>query len=552
MKRQGITLFLLVLTVSAAEPDWFSQATKERHYLRETTPPAAGNYNGAGMQLVLDRTLASGKPEKMEWGPLTGCVIEDVVLQAGENATLSLVNCTLRRVALKASLRGIISLQDCVLEDCYIATERSVARREDGVAQTRADAYATTGPPMINLSNCVVARSMLESPYMTGLIARNSTFLLCNAEAGENDGKLDTSRFLDCVFKNCKFFSVDFLLATRQCRFDACECLDVLSASAGGYLEQPVLVRLAWENGHPALPAATTNSKVQFQPIATQSAAGSTVEHGWDGSLLTLVTPSAAANAAQQAIATSWKVEPYAKTMAQVPTTNDPVRNPATMAETPAAAAFKSQLTQVNGLLIVQLSSGKTAGQSSRMSLSALPSSGQSPSTVRFNQSVGQDMQKALNEVSRFSQLRHKGWPAGHAIEIGFDDKYVPKDGPSAAVACALLIEAALTGKEWDPAFAVTGDMNADGSVQPIGGVQAKIRGATQGACKIAGVPYKNEKDVADLLVLEGPKPLVGITIFGLRTFEDALLLASVERPQALQAALTDFDNMRKVMLRDP
>ena len=43
--------------------------------------------------------------------------------------------------------------------------------------------------------------------------------------------------------------------------------------------------------------------------------------------------------------------------------------------------------------------------------------------------------------------------------------------------------------------------MNADGSVQPIGGVQAKIRGATKGSCKLVGVPVKNEKSVQDLLV---------------------------------------------------
>ena len=142
--------------------------------------------------------------------------------------------------------------------------------------------------------------------------------------------------------------------------------------------------------------------------------------------------------------------------------------------------------------------------------------------------------------------------PGGHALEIGFEDKYIPKDGPSAAVACALLLEAAITGKKWDPAFAVTGDMNADGSVQPIGGVQAKIRGATKGECKLVGVPVKNEKAVQDILVLEGPAPLVGITVFGIKTFDDALLLASPERPQALQNALTDFDSMRTVMLRDP
>jgi hypothetical protein len=230
-----------------------------------------------------------------------------------------------------------------------------------------------------------------------------------------------------------------------------------------------------------------------------------------------------------------------------------PVINPPVTA-TPVATkeVFKSRINQVNGLLISQLSSGGEAGQVTRMSLTALPSPGDWPSTLKFNQDVGDSMSKALNEVSKFSQLRHGGWPESHLLEIGFEDKYIGKDGPSAAVACALLLEAAITGKKWDPAFAVTGDMNADGSVQPIGGVRAKIRGATKGSCKLVGVPVKNERSVQDILVLEGPAPLVGITVFGIKTFDDAMLLASMERPTALQTALTEFDNMRTVMMRDP
>lgn len=557
MKLAGLTLLIIASAVYAAEPTWFSQAAKGKYFLRDATPVAVGHYTGAGMQLMIDRTLTDSKPERLEWALPSGCVLEDVILHAGDNTTINLVNCTLRRVGLKSSLRGVINLQNCALEDCYVTSEKTTSRRADGGFHTRAEVYAEIGTPLINLSDCVVARSMVESPYMTGLIARNCTFLACQAEASEADGKLDTSRFLDCVFKNCKFLRVDFLLATRQCRFDECECLDVLSATAGGYLPQPVLVRLIWENGNPVLPTATKNEKIHFEAITARLVAGSTVQHGWDGTQLTLTAPPAATSAALQTIDTNWQVAAYAAAMAKVPAGGEPPRAPGnapdnTGMQASPGNAFKSQLAQVNGLLIMQLPSGKTAGGATKMSLTALPSLGQSASMLKFNQNVGGDMLKALNEVTKFSQLRHKGWPSGHAMEIGFEEKYVAKDGPSAAVACALLLEAVLTGKKWDPAFAVTGDMNADGSVQPIGGVQAKIRGATKGACSIAGVPAKNEKDVADLLVLEGPEPLVGITVFGLSTFADALLLADPERPRALQNALSDFDSMRKVMLRDP
>ncbi|WP_395750644.1 S16 family serine protease [Prosthecobacter sp.] len=215
-------------------------------------------------------------------------------------------------------------------------------------------------------------------------------------------------------------------------------------------------------------------------------------------------------------------------------------------------AAFKLRLTQVNGLLISPLANGEESGHVTKMTLTALPNRGTQESWLEFNQDVGGSMRRALNEVSKLSQLRHDVWPVGYSLQIGFEDKYIEKDGPSAAVACALLVESALTGKKWDPAFAVTGDLNADGSVQPIGGVRAKIRGATNGSCKMVAVPAKNERAVADLLLLDGPAPLLGITVFGIKTFDDAMALASPERSEGLKLALADFDAMRTVMLRDP
>jgi hypothetical protein len=227
-------------------------------------------------------------------------------------------------------------------------------------------------------------------------------------------------------------------------------------------------------------------------------------------------------------------------------------RPPAPAPGPQTTAAFKLRLTQVNGLLISPLASGEESGHVTKMTLTALPSRGTKESWLEFNQEVGGSMRRCLNEVSKLSQLRHDVWPVGYSLQIGFEDKYIEKDGPSAAVACALLVESALTGKKWDPTFAVTGDLNADGSVQPIGGVRAKIRGATNGSCKMVAVPAKNERSVADLLLLDGPAPLVAITVFGIKTFDDAMALATTERTEALKLALADFEAMRTVMMRDP
>ena len=52
------------------------------------------------------------------------------------------------------------------------------------------------------------------------------------------------------------------------------------------------------------------------------------------------------------------------------------------------------------------------------------------------------------------------------------------------------------TGKkkiaEIDSEFACTGDISADGNVQKIGGVGAKVRGAARKGCELVAIPVGN------------------------------------------------------------
>lgn len=203
-----------------------------------------------------------------------------------------------------------------------------------------------------------------------------------------------------------------------------------------------------------------------------------------------------------------------------------------------------AKTSRINGLLVSILPGNKTAGAASQMNAAAIPSGNTEESTLKFNQPIGPQMEKALGEVRKFMTIRHDGWARGYAIEISFADKYTPKDGPSAAVACALLMEGLYSAEVWDPAFAVTGDLNADGSVQPVGGVPAKIRGALNRKCRLIGIPASNERAVRDYMLAEGPQVLMGINIMALKEFEEAQNLALVKKPAAITNALTAFDRI--------
>jgi len=118
------------------------------------------------------------------------------------------------------------------------------------------------------------------------------------------------------------------------------------------------------------------------------------------------------------------------------------------------------------------------------------------------------------------------------------------KDGPSAATVFTLVLDSLFSGEEIDDEFAATGDMTADGMVQKIGGVAAKIRGATKRGCKIVGIPVGNAKGVRDLLVMDGPEQLLDIQIFTMKTFDQAHAISRKEKSEDVQATLDAFSSV--------
>ena len=214
--------------------------------------------------------------------------------------------------------------------------------------------------------------------------------------------------------------------------------------------------------------------------------------------------------------------------------------------------AVRKNLTKVNGLLVLALGGTKHAGKASPMTLTSIGSDSPRRASLSFNQKVGSTMETALGEVAKFIEVRHGGWPKGREMEISFENKYNPKDGPSAAVACALLLESAFTGAAMDPEFAVTGDMNSDGSVQPIGGVEAKLRGAENLECDVVAIPAKNAMAISDQVLMDGFEQILEIQVFTISDFEEALGLARQNKREDLQQALQEFETIQNVFRQNP
>jgi hypothetical protein len=208
------------------------------------------------------------------------------------------------------------------------------------------------------------------------------------------------------------------------------------------------------------------------------------------------------------------------------------------------ADKFGRVQSRVNGLVVRQLPSGAHAGAASAVNATALKEEGIKDLLFTFNQEVGPMMGGCLEEVIKFLRVRHESEgrvPSGYKIELGFQDKYQMKDGPSAATAFTILLDSLFTGEEIDDSFACTGDITADGMVQNIGGVAAKVRGATKRGCKIVGIPAGNANGVADVLVMDGPEQLMDIQIFTMKDFNEAQAISRKNKKPEVQQTLNKF-----------
>lgn len=176
------------------------------------------------------------------------------------------------------------------------------------------------------------------------------------------------------------------------------------------------------------------------------------------------------------------------------------------------------------------------------------------PTTLTIYGKMVPELESALHEVFKMFSLRSLSIPSGHRITINFGGKaHSPAEGPSAALLCALMLETMVTGEEIDPKFAAIGDLNADGSVQPIYDIDERLRAAASFSnVTHMCLPAKNMAELADILLLKGVNPLIHTQIFSVETYDDAKILALPpdKRPEELNSAMEKFKELQVALAR--
>lgn len=110
-------------------------------------------------------------------------------------------------------------------------------------------------------------------------------------------------------------------------------------------------------------------------------------------------------------------------------------------------------------------------------------------------------------------------------IHIHCPEGAVPKDGPSAGTAITVAIYSLLNNKEIKNTVAITGEMNLQGKVTAIGGLELKILGGIKAGINHFIFPKENEKQYDLFLEKYKDKNVIpeGITFTSVEDINDVL-----------------------------
>ena len=86
------------------------------------------------------------------------------------------------------------------------------------------------------------------------------------------------------------------------------------------------------------------------------------------------------------------------------------------------------------------------------------------------------------------------------ALHVHTPECGTPKDGPSAGAAITLAILSQLTSIAIRNDVAMTGEIDLNGNVTAIGGLQSKIQGALRAGIKKVLIPLDNKPDLDDII----------------------------------------------------
>lgn len=184
---------------------------------------------------------------------------------------------------------------------------------------------------------------------------------------------------------------------------------------------------------------------------------------------------------------------------------------------------FHSKQIGKKGRLGVALGLAWTSGGGDILNIEAILMKG--PDRVQLTGRLGNVMQESARAALTYVRANAarlgipKNFQKGKEVHIHIPEGATPKDGPSAGLTMAVALISAAGNKLVRTDVAMTGEINLNGEVLPIGGLTEKMLAAKRYGIKKVIIPKENMKDLTEV-----PEKLKeGITIVPVEKIEDAL-----------------------------
>lgn len=160
----------------------------------------------------------------------------------------------------------------------------------------------------------------------------------------------------------------------------------------------------------------------------------------------------------------------------------------------------------------------------------------------------------AFREGVKFLEVSQSG--ALEGVRISFDvdaeqeEDFFDYQGPAGALPTLVTLQAMIGGTEIDPLVAFAGDVNADGSIQPVYDILERIEGLGESDSMIIGIAATDYPSVSDAMIIGGPRIFAKHQFFTLKQFSDAVALGRERenRDKKLQEAIDKFRVIQDVL----
>ena len=130
----------------------------------------------------------------------------------------------------------------------------------------------------------------------------------------------------------------------------------------------------------------------------------------------------------------------------------------------------------------------------------SLELTGQQGDVMKESMSVAKTVAWNLLSDETKNKLYAKSKDNSFGLHIHCPDGGTPKDGPSAGTAITISIVSALLNLPVNNKVAITGEIDLNGQVCQIGGLDTKIRGAKKAGVEVVLFPKTNEHDLQTIM----------------------------------------------------